>query len=152
MKAIITVMGKDRTGIIAMVSNVLLNVNVNILDISQTTMQGLFTMIMMVDISECKVDFAELSNTLAKEGEKIGTQIVIQHEDIFNNMHKVQRANMIKMFGKSYVLFILLVISGAIASLHFISDANGDPTWLSLVVFLIWIFIVQTFVLFYANK
>jgi len=89
MKAIITVMGKDSTGIIAMVSNALFEVNVNILDISQTTMQGLFTMIMMTDISNCNVEFSSLSERLTKVGEKIGMQIVVQHEDIFNSMHKI---------------------------------------------------------------
>jgi len=89
MKAVITVMGKDTTGIIAKVSNVLFEVNVNILDISQTTMQGLFTMIMMVDISGSNVDFSVLSDKLESVGEEIGMQIVIQHEDIFNSMHKI---------------------------------------------------------------
>ncbi|MCL2838837.1 MAG: ACT domain-containing protein [Oscillospiraceae bacterium] len=89
MKAVITVMGKDTTGIIAKVSNVLFEVNVNILDISQTTMQGLFTMIMMADISSCNVDFSVLSDKLGLVGEEIGMQIVIQHEDIFNSMHKI---------------------------------------------------------------
>ena len=89
MKAVITVMGKDTTGIIAKVSNVLFEVNVNILDISQTTMQGLFTMIMMVDISACTVEFSAFADKLDKVGEEIGMQIVTQHEDIFNSMHKI---------------------------------------------------------------
>ena len=88
-KAVITVMGNDKTGIIAKVSNVLFEVNVNILDISQTTMQGLFTMITMVDVSNCNVEFSALSDRLAKVGEELDMQIVIQHEDIFNSMHKV---------------------------------------------------------------
>jgi len=89
MKAVITVMGNDRTGIIAKVSNVLFEANVNILDISQTIMSGMFTMIMMTDISGANVEFSALSDKLAKVGEEIGMQIVIQHEDIFNSMHKV---------------------------------------------------------------
>ena len=89
MKAVITVMGNDRTGIIAKVSNALFDVNVNILDISQTIMSGMFTMIMMVDISKCNVEFAALSDKLNKIGEELGMQIVVQHEDIFNSMHKV---------------------------------------------------------------
>jgi len=89
MKAVITVMGKDRTGIIAKVSNALFDINVNILDISQTTMQGLFTMIMMVDISGANVEFSVMSDKLAAAGEELGMQIVIQHEDIFNSMHKI---------------------------------------------------------------
>ena len=89
MKAVITVMGNDRTGIIAKVSNILFEANVNILDISQTIMSGMFTMIMMTDISACNSDFSALSDKLAKVGEEIGMQIVIQHEDIFNSMHKI---------------------------------------------------------------
>jgi len=89
MKAIVSVIGQDTTGIIAKVSNALFEVNVNILDISQTTMQGLFTMIMMVDISGCNMEFSALSDKLAKVGEDMGMQIVIQHEDIFNSMHKI---------------------------------------------------------------
>jgi len=89
MKAVITVMGKDRTGIIAKVSNVLFDINVNILDISQTIMQDMFTMIMMVDISGANVEFNVMSDKLNQTGEELGMQIIIQHEDIFNSMHKV---------------------------------------------------------------
>jgi len=89
MKAVITVMGKDRTGIIAKVSNVLYDINVNILDISQTIMQDMFTMIMMVDISGATVEFNVMSGKLDETGIELGMQIIIQHEDIFNSMHKV---------------------------------------------------------------
>ena len=89
MKAVITVMGKDTTGIIAKVSNALFEVNVNILDISQTIMSGMFTMIMMTDISGCSVEFSTLFDKLSLVGEEFGMQIVIQHEDIFNSMHKI---------------------------------------------------------------
>ncbi len=89
MKAIITVIGKDRVGIIAGVSSVLAQCSVNILDISQTIMQDLFTMIMLVDISHACSDFPELSASLESKGQELGVMIQIQHEDIFNSMHRI---------------------------------------------------------------
>ena len=89
MKAVITVIGKDRVGIIAGVSNILAQCNVNILDISQTIMQDLFTMIMLVDISRSCTDFTELSSNLETKGKELGVVIQIQHEDIFNSMHRI---------------------------------------------------------------
>lgn len=89
MRAVITVIGKDKVGIIAAISNVLAECNVNILDISQTTMQDVFTMIMLVDIDGLNIDFSELSGRLEKKGEEIGLSVRIQHEDIFNSMHRI---------------------------------------------------------------
>lgn len=89
MRAVITVIGKDKVGIIAAISNVLAECNVNILDISQTTMQDVFTMIMLVDIGGLNIDFSELSGRLEKKGEEIGLSVRIQHEDIFNSMHRI---------------------------------------------------------------
>lgn len=89
MKAVITVIGKDRVGIIAGVSNILAESNVNILDISQTIMQELFTMIMLVDISKSSTGFAQLAPILEKKGQELGVTIKIQHEDIFNSMHRI---------------------------------------------------------------
>ena len=89
MKAVITVIGKDRTGIIAGVSSVLADREVNILDISQTTMQDMFTMLMLVDTEGCSVPFSELSDVLAEEGKRLGMSVQIQHEDIFNSMHRI---------------------------------------------------------------
>lgn len=89
MKAVVTVIGKDRIGIIAGVSNILAESNVNILDISQTIMQDIFTMIMMVDISQLKIPFSDLSDKLEAKGRQLGVSIKIQHEDIFNSMHRV---------------------------------------------------------------
>ena len=89
MKAILTVMGNDRTGIIAKVSNVAAGVNVNILEVTQTTMQGIFTMIMLVDISKCTVEFGELATLLEEAGHEINVEIIIRHEDIFNTMHRI---------------------------------------------------------------
>ncbi|MBO5136051.1 MAG: ACT domain-containing protein [Clostridia bacterium] len=89
MKAVITVIGKDRVGIIYSVSDILAKANINILDISQTIMQDIFTMIMLVDISKCEDHFAEISKSLEDLGTELGLSIRIQHEDIFNSMHRI---------------------------------------------------------------
>jgi ACT domain-containing protein len=89
MKAIVTVIGKDRVGIIAEVCAVLARQGVNILDISQTVMQDYFTMIMMVDASGCSLKFSELSELLSSEGEKMNMSIRIQREEIFEAMHRI---------------------------------------------------------------
>lgn len=89
MKAIVTVIGKDRVGIIAEVCAILAKNDINILDISQTIMQGSFTMIMMVDTSASSLSFSELSDLLRDEGEKNALSIRIQREDIFEAMHRI---------------------------------------------------------------
>lgn len=89
MRAIITVIGKDRVGIISGVSNVLAAHGVNILDISQTILQDMFTMMMMVDLKESTVDFTSLAEQLDKEGRGLGVEIRIQREDIFESMHRI---------------------------------------------------------------
>ncbi len=89
MKAVITVLGSDRIGIIAAVTNVLAKVNVNILDISQTIMDKIFTMVMLVDVSQANVPFGEVSKALDEIGAELGVSIRIQHEDIFNSMHRI---------------------------------------------------------------
>lgn len=89
MRAIITVIGSDKVGIIAAVSNVLAESNINILDISQTTMQDIFTMIMLTDVSGSTVGFDTLSNRLESTGKSLGLYIKIQHEDVFNSMHRI---------------------------------------------------------------
>ena len=89
MKAIATVIGKDRVGIIADVSALLAQRGVNVLDISQTVLQDYFTMIMLVDASGCTVPFASLASELVSAGEGLGLQIRIQREDIFNAMHRI---------------------------------------------------------------
>lgn len=88
-RVVVTVVGKDKVGIIARVANVLSDSNVNILDISQTIMQGFFTMIMIVDIDKSKVDMAGLKEILDSEGEKIGVKISAQREDVFEYMHRI---------------------------------------------------------------
>ena len=89
MKAIATVIGKDQVGIIAGVCTLLAAQGVNVLDISQTIMSGNFTMIMSVDLGTSKVALAELSQLMRELSEKIGVAIRVQHEDIFNIMHKI---------------------------------------------------------------
>ncbi len=89
MKAVITVLGSDRIGIIAHVTNILAQVNVNILDISQTIMDKIFTMVMLVDLKESNTPFAEISKALDDAAQQLGVSIRIQHEDIFNSMHRI---------------------------------------------------------------
>lgn len=88
-KTIITVVGKDTVGIIAGVCSYLAENNVNILDISQTIMQEYFNMMMIVDCNKASKPIYELSDDLDKLGEKIGVSIKMQHEDIFNSMHRI---------------------------------------------------------------
>lgn len=89
MKAVVTVIGHDEVGIIAAVSGYLAENSVNILDISQTIMADIFTMIMMVDIKNANVPFAELAEGLSKVGEKCKVSASIQSEKIFNSMHRI---------------------------------------------------------------
>ena len=89
MRAVLTVIGKDKTGIIAKVSAVLSGKGVNILDISQTILQEYFAMIMLVDLSDAKTELAVLAEECAEMGKKIGMSIHVQHEAIFNAMHSV---------------------------------------------------------------
>ena len=88
-RVIVTVVGQDRVGIIAGVSGILAAQGVNILDISQTILQDFFTMIMVVDISHCKVSLQELQLLLKAKGEEIGVNINAQHEDVFKYMHRI---------------------------------------------------------------
>lgn len=89
MHAIVTVIGKDRVGIIARVCTMLSEKNVNILDINQTLMQDMFTMMMQVDIGKASETFQDLKQDLSDLGEEMGLEIRIQREDIFNAMHKI---------------------------------------------------------------
>lgn len=89
MKSIITVIGKDKSGIIAKVSTKLAENEINIEDISQTIMQEYFTMVMLVEISNSKLSFTALVEEMKTLGEEIGVDIYVQHEDVFNNMHKI---------------------------------------------------------------
>ena len=89
MKAIVTVVGKDQVGIIAGVCNTLADNRINVLDISQTIMEGYFTMMMVVDLAEWKAPFDALRASLKEYGESRGLSIRIQREDIFDAMHKL---------------------------------------------------------------
>jgi ACT domain-containing protein len=89
MRAIVTVVGQDRVGIIADVCALLAQNKVNVLDISQTVMQDYFTMIMMVDTQQSELAFGELAKLLQEEGPKLALSIHIQREDIFNAMHRI---------------------------------------------------------------
>ncbi len=89
MKCIITVLGTDKVGIIAKVCTYLSEVNVNILDISQTIISGYFNMMMIVDMTDATKKMEEVNEELLKIGEKMGVIITMQHEDIFNCMHRI---------------------------------------------------------------
>ena len=89
MKAVVTVVGKDRVGIIAGVCTALATYNVNVLDISQTVMQGYFTMMMVTEVSGCTVPMAELCKAMDAKGLEMGLSIRVQREDIFEAMHRV---------------------------------------------------------------
>ncbi|MCI9355416.1 MAG: ACT domain-containing protein [Firmicutes bacterium] len=89
MKGIITVLGKDHVGIIGTVCTHLSRNSINILDISQTIVGGYLNMMMIVDLSAAKKEFTILSDELVKLGEDMNVIVKMQHEDIFNSMHRV---------------------------------------------------------------
>ena len=89
MRAIVTVVGPDRVGIIAEVCTQLAQLNINIIDISQTVMEGIFTMMMVTDTSKANSDLDTIADVLARKGEAMGLSLRIQREDIFHAMHKV---------------------------------------------------------------
>lgn len=89
MKTIVTVVGKDRVGIIAGVCTALANFNVNVLDISQTVMQGYFTMMIVTDVSKSNIPLARLVSELESVGKDMGLSIRIQREDVFEAMHRI---------------------------------------------------------------
>jgi ACT domain-containing protein len=88
-KAIITVIGEDKVGIIAKVSNVLADCSVNILDINQTIMQDFFTMTMLVDLASMTLEFDELMENIESLAEKIGMTIKVHREEVFRCMHRI---------------------------------------------------------------
>ena len=89
-KVVVTVLGKDRVGIVAEVSGILYRHNVNILDINQKILgEEIFAMIMLVDIALCTVSFVDLQEKLSAKGEELGLKIMTQHEDIFKFMHRI---------------------------------------------------------------
>lgn len=89
MKAVITVTGKDKVGIIAAVSEECSKHGVNIVDISQTVLEEYFAMIMLVSFDEEKLNFSNFSKEMAEKGKGFGIDIRVMHEDIFNTMHRI---------------------------------------------------------------
>ena len=89
MKAVITVVGQDKVGIIAKVSNLLFENNINILDITQTIMQNMFTMIMLVDFSESACDIKSINEKFNVIAEEMNLSIRVQREELFNSMHRI---------------------------------------------------------------
>ena len=89
MKAVITVTGKDKIGIIAMASNECAKYGANIVDISQTVLNEYFAMFMLVSLEALTVDFAAFADALIKKGREVGVDIRVMHEDIFNTMHRI---------------------------------------------------------------
>lgn len=89
MKAVITVVGKDKVGILSKVSSICAECSVNITEVSQTILDDMFCMIMLADISNSSVEFNTLSDKLEKYGEENALSIHTMHEDIFNSMHRI---------------------------------------------------------------
>ena len=89
MNAIISVIGRDRVGICAAVCSKMADYQINILDISQTIVQGNFTMVMAVDLAKATVPFAEISGALGTLGENMGLSVRIQRQEIFDAMHEI---------------------------------------------------------------
>lgn len=88
-RTIITVIGKDRVGIIARICTYLAENDINVLDINQSIVQGFFNMIMIVDAQNAKKDFAVLNGEIEKISEELGVKIKMQREDFFNVMHRI---------------------------------------------------------------
>ena len=88
-RTIITVVGKDAVGIIAKVCTYMADHQINILDISQTIIQGFFNMMMIVDTSKMTVDYSTMTDEIVRLGEQTGVQIKCQREEIFDKMHRI---------------------------------------------------------------
>ena len=89
MRAVITVIGKDMVGILAKVSTKCAESGLNITDVTQSILQDMFVMVMMIDIKESSVPFADFSREMSEMGRELGLDIRVMHEDIFNSMHHV---------------------------------------------------------------
>lgn len=89
MKAVVTVIGRDKMGIIAMASRECASYGANIIDISQTVMKEYFAMIMLVELDALTVDFQGFAEAMRKAGKDAGVEISVMHEDIFNSMHRI---------------------------------------------------------------
>ena len=89
MKAVITVIGKDMVGILATVAAACADKQANILEVTQSILQDLFVMIMLVDITTLQGDFSDFAKELSALGNQLGLSIHVMHEDIFNSMHRI---------------------------------------------------------------
>ena len=89
MRAVITVVGKDMVGILAKVSGICSENGANVIEVSQTILQDMFCMIMLVDLKACTVGFSEFAKNLEKSGEELNLSVHVMHEDIFNTMHHI---------------------------------------------------------------
>jgi len=89
MNSVVTVVGEDSVGIISTISGVMAENRINILDISQTIMNGFFTMIMVVDISVATKEIKEIRELLETSGQDLGVSVTIQHEQVFQAMHRI---------------------------------------------------------------
>ena len=89
MKVVLTIVGKDKVGIIAKVSNALAAYNINIININQNIMQGFFNMVLIGDMSEANIPLAEARQKMADLGKEIGVEIRLQSEEIFTAMHRI---------------------------------------------------------------
>ena len=89
MRAVVAVIGKDTVGILAKICAICAEGNANVMDVTQTIMQDLFAMTMLIDISGISEDYSVLADKLTKAGEEMGLQIHVMHEDIFNAMHRI---------------------------------------------------------------
>ena len=89
MRAVVTVIGKDNVGILHKVSGICTEFNANVMEVTQSVLQDMFAMIMLVDITGMTSDFSELVDDMTSLGEKLGLSIHTMHEDIFNSMHNV---------------------------------------------------------------
>ncbi|MBI9010761.1 MAG: ACT domain-containing protein [Clostridiales bacterium] len=89
MNAFVSVLGMDKKGIIKEVSSILSDTSINILDINQSIVQGYFTMVMFVDLNDMTIELNMLKRALDEIADKLQLKIKVQHEDIFNAMHKI---------------------------------------------------------------
>ena len=89
MRAVITVIGKDMVGILAKVSTICAEKNANVIEVTQSVLQDMFAMIMMIDISGCTVPFSALTDEFEALGDRLGLKIHVMHEDVFNSMHRI---------------------------------------------------------------
>ncbi len=89
MRAVVTVVGKDMVGILSKVSGICAENRMNVIEVSQTILQDMFCMIMLVETADESANFAAFSDSLKAEGEKLGLVIHAMHEDVFNSMHRI---------------------------------------------------------------